>query len=514
MKSYLRLFLITIFFIFIVNVAQISEAVSQEKIPKDILLAILEDIELEIPEGIKLEILKYIKEKLELEILEGIEEKLELAILEHIVLEEILLEMLEDIFLEMPEDILLEIPEDIFLEMPEDILLEIPEEILLEALEDIFLEIPEEILLAILEELLLKKLEDLFLEIVHKAVWKIENHSKRGTAFFIAPNQVVTNFHVISSMYDDSVVDKKFFFNVDKYHPLSDFYLEQGEKRVNLRKVLYASALYDLAILETEEEVSDYLSMSEEYPSGRLFVLGYPQGVQQALIYSGEYGIIENDYDYTLAMSDIGEYGGFSGGPVLDEKKKVIGVLNQSIKNLFYVIKVSKLEELRKGEIGLDCSNRLLRDCIELEIKNLEEKAEEGDRLAQWVLGFMFFEGTYIERNIKKAIDLLEKSAIQGYGHARVQYYLAQIYLFGSVMDKVFMYFFGMEADKKGVDWLEKAVTQGYAPAQYLLAMMSSYGIVVDKNEEKAIDLLEKSAIQGYEPAQEESGLNELESRY
>ena len=485
MKSYLRLFLITIFFIFIVNVAQISEAVSQEKIPKDILLAILEDIELEIPEGIKLEILKYTKEKLKLEILEGIEEELELEIFEHIVLE-----ALEEILLEMSEDILLEMPEDILLEMP------------------------EEILLAILEELLLKKLEDLFLEIAHKAVWKIENPSSRGTAFFIAPNQVVTNFHVISSMYDDSVVDKKFFFNVDKYRPLSDFYLEQGEKRVNLRKVLYASALYDLAILETEEEVSDYLSMSEEYPSGRLFVLGYPQGVQQALIYSGEYGIIENDYDYTLAMSDIGEYKGFSGGPVLDEKKKVIGVLNQSIDNLFYVIKVSKLEELRKGEIGLDCSNRLLRDCIELEIKNLEEKAEEGDRLAQWVLGFMLFEGTDIERNIKKAIDWLEKSAIQGHGHARVQYYLAQIYLFGSVIDKVFMYFFGMEVDKKGFDLLEKAATQGYAPAQYTLAMMYSYGIGVDKNEEKAIDWLEKSAIQGYVPAQEESGLNELESRY
>ena len=341
----------------------------------------------------------------------------------------------------------------------------------------------------------------------HKAVWEIKNSVNRGTAFFIASNQVVTNFHVIS----------EFFINVGKYRSLGDFSLQQGEKRIKLRKILYASALYDLVILETKEKVSEYLSMSEEYPSGSLFVLGYPQGVRQTLIHSGKYGISENKYSYTLAVNHIDEDGGLSGSPVLDEKKEVIGIFNASINNILEVIKVSKLEELRKGEIGLDCSNLPWRDCIEQEIQNLTEKAEEGDPQAQLVLGIMYIFEIGVDKNEEKAFDWMEKAATEG--NAIAQCLLALMYLvldhneeiaakegyslFQYLLTLIMYLDFDKNNKEKAFYWMEKAAIQGYAPAQYELALMYLEGKGVDKNEKKFFQWMLKAAVQGHALAQD-----------
>ena len=337
-----------------------------------------------------------------------------------------------------------------------------------------------------------------------KAVWKLKlsNFMGNGTAFFIGPKHVVTNFHVISAGKDESY----------KSRSIKDLYLTQGYKRLKISKVLYASAVDDLAILETEEPVSEYLKLSEKVPSGSLFALGYPAGVKKTLIHLEEYGVFDNGHDYQMTMDKIG-VGGISGSPVLDGQKKAIGVAQRTSSNLFYVIKVSKLEDLKRGFIGLDCSNLSLSLCIEQEIKNLKEKAEEGDFLAQHILADMYFEGIGVKKDKVKALDWMSKAANQGdilalnevagvvekddkeaykwfleaanRGDAMARINLAIIYYFG----------IGVKEDKEEAFRIcLEVVNQGYAPAQFLLSFMYLTGRGVDKDYRKAFDWMLKWA--------------------
>jgi len=46
---------------------------------------------------------------------------------------------------------------------------------------------------------------------IQSAVWKISNQESSGTGFFIAPNKLMTNFHVVSSSskLEDMICHKK-----------------------------------------------------------------------------------------------------------------------------------------------------------------------------------------------------------------------------------------------------------------------------------------------------------------
>ena len=253
----------------------------------------------------------------------------------------------------------------------------------------------------------------------HEAVWRLVYHGGYGTAFFIGPNQVVTNFHVITGIGEGY-----------KYRSVENMYLAQGNKRLKISKILSASAVADLVILETEENVSEYLNVSQEDPAGRLFALGYPQGVRRTLIHSEEHEVIDRGHDYEMVvditklksqfnpvnfgkMSRTSLYG-LSGGPVLDGKEKVIGVAYSSSKGvayggsnkILYVIKVSQLEDLQEGHIGVDCSKVSLSFCMEQAIKDIKKRAEQKDVLAQDTLYLMYYHGIGVEEDKEKASEL------------------------------------------------------------------------------------------------------------
>ena len=428
-------------------------------------------------------------------------------------------EVLKDITqAEVPEDITqAEVPKDITqAEVPKDITqAEVPEDIIQE-------KIPEDITQAL------------------NTVWKFKfSGGGYGTAFFIGPNQVVTNFHVMllgqkDTSYNNLVID--------------DFSLEQGDKRLNLKKVLYASAVDDLVILETKEEVSDYLNVSKEKPSrslleitypegllispmirnlGRLFALGYPRGVKQTFIHSEKHGVMDDGYNYEMSVNQVG-LEGLSGGPVLNEKKEVIGVAYRVTENRLNVIKMSRLEKLRRGLIGLDCSDiSLLSSCIELEIENLKERARQKDRIAQFALADSYHVGKGVKKKIKKAFKWWLESARHRYAPAQHKvaiiyyrgegvkedkeeafYWMEQAARQGFVPSKYelsLMYYAGSgvdQDDEKAFYWMEKAAEQGYAPAQYQVAIMYSEGRVVDPSDKKAFDWMEQAARQGYPIAQ------------
>ena len=358
-------------------------------------------------------------------------------------------------------------------------------------------ETPEDIELKIPEDIELETPEDI--EQAHEAVWKVVIHKQViGTAFFISPYHIVTNFHVISSGKGESY----------KSHSIEDITLQKGDQTLKLRGVSRVSAVDDLVILETEEEVTDYLELSKKKPLerlsvleqdgfninrkevllGRLFALGYPGGVKQTLIHLEKYGVIDDGYNYKIAVNKTNNKGS-SGGAVLDATGKVIGVLRGSARNMADVVKVSQLEELRRGDIGLDCSKLTLRECIEQEIENLKEKAEEGYPLALDRLFRMYYDGEGgVEQDLRKASQLMLKLVEKGHPH--ILYQAALIYLeyrsrynrntSSLDQDKAQEVSFYLEIggvnEEKVLDFLLKSVEQAYPPALVELAFLHFEG--------------------------------------
>ena len=504
MKSYLRLFLILTSVIFVLNVAQaeVSEDMTQAEVPEDMTQAeVPEDMtQAEVPEDMtQAEVPEDMTQA------EVPEDMTQAEVPEDMTQAEVPEDMTQA---EVPEDMTqAEVPEDMTqVEAPHVAQAEVPEDMTqVEAPHVAQAEVSEDMTQAeVSEDMTQVKIPEEILQ-AHKAVWQITHHGNSGTAFFIGPNQVVTNFHAILLSKKDTSYKKLF---------IEDLSLEQGDKILKFSKILYVSAVEDLAVLETKEEVTDYLNVSKEkssrnlldiyYPKGllispfirnlgRLFALGYPGKVKQTLIHSEEYKVIDNGYDYQMAVNQV-NLQGLSGGPVLDEKKEVIGVIYQASSNILKVKKVSQLEKLRRASIGIDCLklDLSLSSCIEQEIQNLKEKAKQKDPQAQFVLADMYDNGRGVKVSKEEAFYWMSKSARRGFAPA--QTILAQIY-------------YHEKNNKQAIDWMLKAAKQGDVLAQVRLGAMYYKGKGVKENKEEAFKWLSKSARQGYALAQAQVAL-------
>ena len=147
------------------------------------------------------------------------------------------------------------------------------------------------------------------------SVWKIKNVDGlgNGTGFFIETNHFVTNFHIVSHVLKDGD-----FEGIVLSQEGSDFVLK-------IKRVLVLSALYDLALLETEESATSFLSLREHSPKlgENLSVIAYP-GILAKVRKIGDV-IHEDERIYTFPV-DNSDLWGVSGGPVLDEWGQVVGV--------------------------------------------------------------------------------------------------------------------------------------------------------------------------------------------
>lgn len=98
------------------------------------------------------------------------------------------------------------------------------------------------------------------------------------------------------------------------------------------------------------------------------------------------------------------------------------------------------------------------------DIKKIIELAEQNNAKAQCKLGYLYFYGKGVQKDIIKAIQLFKKSADLGYAVA--EYNLGIIYQSGT------------EVTNKNIDyavyWLTRAEEQGYQPASNALSNLNS----------------------------------------
>jgi len=126
-------------------------------------------------------------------------------------------------------------------------------------------------------------------------------------------------------------------------------------------------------------------------------------------------------------------------------------------------------------------------------IAGLSKAAEDGDVMAQYLLGGMYSQGEGTEPDVvkanfwfQKAIDGFRESAAQGTGSA--QYWLGEMYLGGQ----------GVSRDvDQAIIWLSKAAEQGDLDAQRGLGEIYTYAQYNHRDSELAIKWLTKAAEQG-----------------
>ena len=196
------------------------------------------------------------------------------------------------------------------------------------------------------------------------------------------------------------------------------------------------------------------------------------------------------------------------------------------------------------------------RGHYEMAIYDFEQRAVQGDPVAQFCLAFMYKHGKGVPPDPQKAIEWYTKAAKQGYvlaqndlgvmyecigarallsgeesgieiltialrwiheaanqGNAVAQFNAALMCRLGVVLSSFTDATRAIELPRLIVDWNEKAVEQNYPPAQYELAEIYRAGLWgVVKDSEKALELFTKAATpnlgeaspykKGYAPAQ------------
>lgn len=129
-------------------------------------------------------------------------------------------------------------------------------------------------------------------------------------------------------------------------------------------------------------------------------------------------------------------------------------------------------------------------------IGELRAKAEKGDAMAQFVLGFQYETGEIVAKDPIEVVKWYRKAAEQGLAPA--QWGLGYKYDMGE----------GVAKDlTEAAQWYRKAAEQGFAEAQYALGTMYKNGEGIAKDAVEAVKWFRKAAEQGNARAQATLGM-------
>ena len=352
-----------------------------------------------------------------------------------------------------------------------------------------------------------------------RSVWKISSPRASGSGFFLSPRLLVTNFHVVEAF------EKDFPEGIDL--------IQNGEPSgMRIKWLISASAIEDVAVLETDRDAPFYLNLREKPLSANedAFILGYPGGAFRFLRKTGPLmnfgGFMQFPLNFTKKMV------GLSGGPAVDSGGSVSGIFHKGSGNFSLFTKSNHLKGVLEEEPppgATRCSPTApAKECLD-EAKRLAfEKAAEGDALAQYSVGHR----SLMEKDFDAAVHWLDRAAEQGYAPAQDS--LGSMYLYGNGVEQdfetaaywiikaaeqghvpaqdrlAFMYLRGegVELDfETAALWTAKAAEQGHVLAQNRLASMYQYGLGVKQDLEKAADWFAKAAEQSDAKAQSNLGL-------
>lgn len=159
-----------------------------------------------------------------------------------------------------------------------------------------------------------------------------KNVFQRGSGFFISSNQIATNYHVIKNA--KSVLALKFNTN----------------EMLIINKVINYDIDHDLAILQIESKVESFLRLGDSSKVNigeKVFTIGCPEGFCGSF-FEGTLNAVRGTKFGSLQVSTPASAGS-SGGPVINTKSEVIGIMSESYvkaQNLNFAVPVNDLKEL------------------------------------------------------------------------------------------------------------------------------------------------------------------------
>ena len=167
----------------------------------------------------------------------------------------------------------------------------------------------------------------------------------------------------------------------------------------------------------------------------------------------------------------------------LKKTLKATMLITTAMLGLVSTVAVAK-EGLLDGKLHYDNGN--YRKAAQI----FKEYAEQGNDLAQYQLGTMYYEGKGVAQDYRQAAKWWKKAAEQGEPFS--QFYLGYMYEQGQ----------GVAQDyRQAAKWYQKAAEQGDAQAQGFLGVLYYNGQGVKRNINMAMKWTEKACNNGYQVA-------------
>ena len=308
-----------------------------------------------------------------------------------------------------------------------------------------------------------------------RSLWKLAKKGVgSGSGFFLSPRIIATNFHVAFAFMKDG--------------DLSGITLSQnGEEPegLKIKRIFALSPLEDIALLEVDREVPFYFTLREEsFPQdGELFVLGYPAGTFRVMKKSGS---LKRFQGYSMFPVNYVDTRGASGGPVVDSKGRLAGMLTKGHGNFVHPVSVAELKGVFSGEVGTHCKGIDSGKCLKEAARRAIEKGRKGTPKDRDALGMMYGKGYGVDQNFEQAVFWYEQAALKIYAPAQAN--LGNMYETGHGVERNF---------KQAVFWYEQAALQGFVQAQNNLGNMYETGRGVVRNLEQAVFWYNEAALQG-----------------
>ncbi len=362
-------------------------------------------------------------------------------------------------------------------------------------------------------------------EKIQSAVYKLKTNSSTGTAFVIGNNLVATTFHNVADVSDIDEITLS----------------REGSSDVQIQKVVAASFLKDIAILQTKQKLGISLEKSSAVFKSPFLLIGYDQGqLQQIKIKDLPFPLIElsNTNHYQALFESFKDIIHLNGAPVINNKGKFVGMVYHSTKNHAHFISAKSLTSLASKkstcETALGCiekERKRLKNHMEHYIRNprahyqnkifhlrnvlkyakkhlgtlitfyLKKGAYKGSTEAQFHFGFLSLD-----------IGWIEQAAMQG--HKEAPFLLGKFYTQGAYSEdsKDWSILNYLERNhQKAANWMRQAAEQGHPEAQFRLGDFYAEGTVVPKDLGKSFEWILRSAKQKYPEAQFRTGMSYLE---
>ena len=290
---------------------------------------------------------------------------------------------------------------------------------------------------------------------VSSLAWKISaaKAQSSGSGFFIAPNTFVTNFHVLGAFLQQA--------------QLQDVRITQdgNTQTIGIAKIVSMSALHDLAVVQTNQSVDTdvrTITLDQSFRSQQpLVIAGYPTGHLRVLK-QNEPITVNSDKSISFAVNQTSSLKGVSGGPIMNSRNEVVGIVSEMFFNMLYLpITIKQLSQVIRGihSIGR-CSNCSPQEWISQALQQLTRLANKGHKTAQYKLGMYYFEGGVIKQSTPQSKKWLRKAAKKG--HLYAQNRLGQI-LFAE---------HPLMINGEGFRWLRQAAEGGVVMANFLLSQL------------------------------------------